>query len=93
MACQEDLRNSEARWGATLSRYRMRIRSLEADNLELKEDLRMMEQERLRSWQIQVECMHFVGISLLLFVCLSVWLDVLGRTRGYSKEEVHGTHR
>lgn len=54
LASQEDLRNSEARWGATLSRYRTRIRSLEAENSELKEDLRMMEQERLHYWQIQV---------------------------------------
>lgn len=60
LACQEDFRSGEARWGATLSRYRIRIRSLETDNSELKEDLKMMEQERLRSWQIQVIFMHFI---------------------------------
>ena len=51
---REDARHSEARWGATLSRYRLKIQSLEEENSELKEDLKMMEQERLRSWQLQV---------------------------------------
>lgn len=51
---QEDARHSEARWGATFSRYRIKIQSLEEENHELKEDLRMMEQERLRTWQLQV---------------------------------------
>ena len=57
-AAQEDTRNSEARWGSTLSRYRMKIQSLEAENQELKEDLKMMEQERLRSWQLQASSLH-----------------------------------
>lgn len=51
---QEDLRSGEARWGATLARYRLKIQALEAENYELNEDLKMMEQERLHSWQIQV---------------------------------------
>lgn len=51
---QEVARHSESRWGATFSRYRIKIQSLEKENHELKEDLRMMEQERLRSWQLQV---------------------------------------
>lgn len=51
---REDARHSETRWGATLSRYRIKIQSLEDENHELKEDLKMMEQERLRSWQLQV---------------------------------------
>lgn len=54
LEAQDDARHSEARWGATLSRYRIKIQSLEDENCELKEDLRMMEQERLRSWQLQV---------------------------------------
>ena len=60
LACQDDLKSSEARWGATLSRYRMRIRSLEAENSELKEDLKMMEQERLHTWQLQVNWQDFL---------------------------------
>ena len=48
------MKNREAHWGASLSRYRMKIESLEAKNRELQSDLKMMEQERLHAWQIQV---------------------------------------
>lgn len=64
-----------------MSRYRLKIQSLEAENIELKEDLKMMEQERLRSWQIQVSLVDLKISALVPFV------SGLGRTRGFSKEE------
>ena len=51
---QEELKVREARWGSTLARYRVKIESLEAENKELQSDLRMMEEERLQVWQMQV---------------------------------------
>ena len=56
MAVREDLKGRMSRWGSTLSRYRLKIERQEAENRELQADLRMMEQERLRMWQMQV-CM------------------------------------
>ena len=46
----------ESRWSSTLSRYRLRIESLEAQNDELQNDLRVMEEQRLLWWQQQVDC-------------------------------------
>ena len=54
MEAREELKVREARWGATLSRYRIKIENLETENKELQSDLRMMEQERLQMWQMQV---------------------------------------
>ncbi len=65
---REDLKNREAHWGATLSRYRLKIESLEAENKELQEDLRMMEQERLLTWQMQVSRSIFAKTPLPRFI-------------------------
>ena len=51
---QEDMKTKESRWGASLARYRLRIETLETQNKELQNDLHMMEQERLKQWQLQV---------------------------------------
>jgi len=53
-AAREELDKREGRWSTTLTRYRKRIDSLEAQNKELQNDLRIMEQERLQWWQEQV---------------------------------------
>lgn len=60
----------------------MKIKSLEAENCELKEDLKMMEQERLRSWQMQVKNKNqlvapsnfsaFSSVSICLSSCMFV---------------------
>uniref|UniRef100_A0A1X7TNW4 Centromere protein J C-terminal domain-containing protein n=1 Tax=Amphimedon queenslandica TaxID=400682 RepID=A0A1X7TNW4_AMPQE len=52
---REELRQKEQRWSSTLSRYRLRIESLESQNEELQKDLRMMEEQRLLQWQKQLE--------------------------------------
>ena len=54
---QEELRQRESRWGAAQSRFRLRIKSLEKENQELRNDLKMMEQTRLQLWQKQVTYM------------------------------------
>lgn len=51
---QEEMKTKESRWGASLARYRLRIETLETQNKELQNDLHMMEQERLKQWQLQV---------------------------------------
>jgi len=51
---QEETKTKESRWGATLVRYRLKIETLEGQNKELQNDLHMMEQERLKQWQLQV---------------------------------------
>lgn len=51
---KEELRQRESRWGAAQSRLRLRIQSLEKENQELCNDLKMMEQTRLQLWQKQV---------------------------------------
>ena len=51
---KDELRQKESRWSTTLSRYRLRIESLESQNEELQNDLRMMEEQRLLWWQQQV---------------------------------------
>ena len=51
---QEETKMKESRWGASLARYRLKIETLEGQNKELQNDLHMMEQERLKQWQIQV---------------------------------------
>ena len=56
---RDELHTKEARWSSTLSRYRLRIDSLEAQNKELQNDLKMMEEQRLIQWQKQVNlCTH-----------------------------------
>ena len=51
---QEEMKTKESRWGSSLARYRLRIETLETQNKELQNDLHMMEQERLKQWQLQV---------------------------------------
>ena len=51
---REELQRREARWSASLARYRLRVEALEAQNRELQGDLLVMEQERLTWWQQQV---------------------------------------
>ena len=63
----EDFRQHEARWGATQSRLRLKIQSLEKENQELRNDLKMMEQTRLQMWQKQVY-IHIQMYSVRLHV-------------------------
>ncbi|XP_065891295.1 centromere protein J-like isoform X2 [Dysidea avara] len=49
----EEMKTKESRWGASLARYRLKIETLEGQNKELQSDLHMMEQERLKQWQLQ----------------------------------------
>ena len=63
---QEELRQRESRWGAAQSRLRLRIQSLEKENQELRNDLKMMEQTRLQLWQKQVGLNDTEVLSLSL---------------------------
>ena len=41
----------EARWNSASHRFRCRINELEDENRELKEEIRVLEQERLERWK------------------------------------------
>ena len=62
---QEEIKTKESRWGASLARYRLKIETLETQNKELQNDLHMMEQERLKQWQLQVMHFHHMHIYVL----------------------------
>ena len=47
---QEELKRRESRWNASSTRFRKRIDELENENQELKEELKMLEKERLERW-------------------------------------------
>lgn len=63
---QEEMKTKESRWGAGLARYRLRIETLETQNKELQNDLHMMEQERLKQWQLQVN--HCIVCLLSFYI-------------------------
>ena len=46
------MEQKDARWSATVTRYKQKIETLEAQNKEIQNDLRIMEQERLEQWQL-----------------------------------------
>ncbi|XP_065055458.1 centromere protein J-like isoform X2 [Rhopilema esculentum] len=47
---QEDIKRRENKWNAAANRFRNRIQELENQNFELKENLALLEQERLQRW-------------------------------------------
>lgn len=51
---QEELKRKEARWSTTHRRLKDQIKALANENLELKEEIRIMEKFRLEAWK-QVE--------------------------------------
>ncbi len=47
---QDELKRRETRWNGSAARFRKRIEDLENENYELKENLRILEKERLQRW-------------------------------------------
>eukprot|EP00118_Oscarella_pearsei_P008466 m.43726 g.43726 ORF g.43726 m.43726 type:complete len:938 (+) comp33471_c0_seq1:246-3059(+) len=52
---QSELSRRELRWNAAGERYRAKIGILEKENKELKEELRVMEEQRLQNWMQTLE--------------------------------------
>ena len=52
---QEELKRRESRWSAASTRYRQKVESLEQNNKELQEELRVLEQYRLQQWREEEE--------------------------------------
>jgi hypothetical protein len=60
---RDEMSQKEQRWSTTLSRYRLRIESLEAQNQELQNDLKMIEEQRLIQWKQQLISKHNTNIN------------------------------
>lgn len=48
---QEDFKRKEAKWSTTHRRLKDQIEALEDENMELKEEVRIMERFRLEAWK------------------------------------------
>ena len=47
---QDELKRRETRWNGSAARFRKRIEELENENYELKENLKLLEKERIQKW-------------------------------------------
>ena len=48
---QDEMKRKEQRWTSSTTRLRDRIETLETENRELKEEIRILEKKRLEAWQ------------------------------------------
>ena len=48
---QEELKRRESRWSAASTRSRQRIESLEQQNKELQDEVKLLEHYRLQQWR------------------------------------------
>ena len=48
---QDEMKRKEQRWTSSTTRLRDRIETLETENRELKEEIRLLEKKRLEAWQ------------------------------------------
>ena len=46
----EEMKRRDSKWSGSAARFRKRIEDLENENFELKESMKLLEQERLKRW-------------------------------------------
>ena len=65
---QEEMSRRETRWTASSTRLRDRIDILEKENVELREEAKLLEKQRLEAWRRDDERVKVKKVFLLFFL-------------------------